>query len=101
MHYRVLCLNESSTEDDMKKEYREMSLQSHPDKNNHPQASAVVCMINKAKEGLEDLLRYNDAMKEQEEDIKRQEEAWREDKNLGNYKKKQKNERNKLKWTLV
>ena len=78
-----------------------MSLQSHPDKNNHPQASAVMRMINKAKEGLEDLLRYNDAMKEQEEYIKHQEEAWREDNFLGNYKNKQKNERNKLKWALV
>ena len=36
-------------------------------------------MINKAKEGLEDLLHYNDAMEEQEEDIQRQEEAWKED----------------------
>ena len=85
----------------MKKSYPKLALWSHPDKNKHPQASAMMRMINEAKEGLEDLLRYNDAMKEQEEDIKRQEEAWREDKNLGNYKKKQKNERNKLKWTLV
>ena len=34
-------------------------------------------MINEAKEGLEDLLRYNDAMREREEDLQRQEEAWR------------------------
>ena len=39
-----------------------------------------MCMINEAKEGLEDLLCYNDAMREQEEDIQRQEESWREDK---------------------
>ena len=39
-------------------------------------------MINKVKEGLEDLLRYNDAMSEQEEDLQRQEEAWREYKRI-------------------
>ena len=35
-------------------------------------------MINEPKKGLEDLLRYNNAMREQEEYIQRQEEAWRE-----------------------
>ena len=40
-----------------------MALLSHPDKNKHPQAYTVMRMINEAKEGLEDLLRYNDAMK--------------------------------------
>ena len=38
-----------------------------------------MCMINEAKEGLEDLLCYNDAMREQEEDIQRQEESCIED----------------------
>ena len=33
-------------------------------------------MINEAKEGLEDLLCYNYAMMEQEEDLQRQEESW-------------------------
>ena len=64
----------------MKKSYRKLVLRSHPDKNKHPQASTVMRMINEAKEGQEDLLRYNDAMREQEEDIQRQEEAWRRDK---------------------
>ena len=32
-------------------------------------------MINEAKEVLKDLLRYNDAMKEQGEDTKRHQEA--------------------------
>ena len=35
--------------------------------------------IKDAKEGLEDLLRYNDAMREQGEDIQIQEEGCRED----------------------
>ena len=65
MHYHVLGLNESSTENDMKKSYRELALQSHPDKNKHPQAAAAMCRINEAKEGLEDLLSYNDEMREQ------------------------------------
>ena len=56
----------SSTEDDMKKAYRKLTLQSQPDKNKYPQASAMMCMINKPKEVLEDSLRYNDTMREQE-----------------------------------
>ena len=49
-----------------------MALLSHPDKNKHPQDSAVLRMINEDKKVLEDLLRYNDAMMEQEENIQRQ-----------------------------
>ena len=41
-----------------------------------------MCTINNDKEGLEDFLRYNDAMREQEEDIQSQEEAWREGKGI-------------------
>ena len=72
MHYHVFGLNESSTEDDFKKAYLELSLQYYPDKNNHPQASSVMRMINEVKEGPEDLFRYNDEMREQEEDLQRQ-----------------------------
>ena len=64
MHYHVLGLNESSVEDDTKKPIInwlfDLTL-----KNNHPQDSAVMPMINEAKEGLEDLLRYNDVMRQQ------------------------------------
>ena len=55
----VLGLNESSTEEDTKKAYRSMSLQFHPDKNIHEDASKVMWMINEAKEGLEDTLHNN------------------------------------------
>ena len=47
----------------MKEAYRKMSLQYHPEKNNHPQASDVMRMIKKTKEVLEYLLRYNHAMR--------------------------------------
>ena len=43
----------------MKKAYCKLDLWSHPGKNKHPQASAVMRTINEAKEGFEDLLRYN------------------------------------------
>ena len=85
----------------MNKSYLKLALLSHPDKINHPQASAVMHMISEIMEGLEDLLRYNDAMREQEEYIQRQEEPWREDKLIRKSQKDQNNKRNKLKWMLV
>ena len=80
LHYHVPCLNESSTEDDLKEAYFKLSLLSHPDKNKHPQASAAFLMINKAKQVLEDVLHHNYAMRrtqEREGYIQRQEEDWR------------------------
>ena len=68
-NYHALGLNESSTEHDMKKAYRKLVIRSHPEKKNHPRASAVMGMINHGKEGLEDLFSYNDAMRKQEEDL--------------------------------
>ena len=56
----------------MKKYYRKLALKSPPDKNKHPQASDVMGVIYEGKEGVEDLLCYNDAMMEQEEDLQRQ-----------------------------
>ena len=70
-----------------------MALQSHPDKNKHTRASDVMRMINEDKGGLEDLLRYNDAMRKQEEDLQRQEEACREGKRI----KKEQEESEELK----
>ena len=49
MNLFVLGLNESSTEEDMKKAYRSMSLQFHPDKNIHEDASKMMGMINETK----------------------------------------------------
>ena len=61
-------------------------------------------MIKEANQGLEDVLRHYDPMmrtQEGEEYIQRQEEAWRENEQLGSHKKNQNNERNNLKWTLI
>ena len=61
-------------------------------------------MIPEAKQGLEEVLHNNDTMRrnqEKEEDIKRQEQAWREKEQLGKHKKNKKNKRNKFKWTLI
>ena len=43
-----------------------MSVRFHPDKNIHEDASKFMRMINEAKEGLEDTLRNNDAIREEE-----------------------------------
>ena len=50
MHYHVLGLNDSSTEDDMEKAYSSLALQFNPDKKQHSQVSDVMKMINEDKE---------------------------------------------------
>ena len=65
LHYHVLGLNESSKDDDMKKPivtwFIDFTL-----KNHHSQASDEMLTINEANEELEDTLRHNDAIREQE-----------------------------------
>ena len=63
-HCIVLVLNESSTEDDMKRAYRSLALRFHYNKNQHSQVSDVMKTINEAKEELENSLRHNDAIRE-------------------------------------
>ena len=65
MHYHVIRLNESSTEDDMEKSYRYLDLQFHTDKNKHSQVSEVMIMVKKTKEYLEITLRHNDEIREE------------------------------------
>ena len=48
-HYHVLGLNDSSTEDNMKKAYRKMAPPSQPDKNKHSKHSDAMRMINEDK----------------------------------------------------
>ena len=50
----------------MKKSYSSMALQFHPAKNQHSRVSDVIKMINKAKEELENTLRHNDTIREEE-----------------------------------
>ena len=50
----------------MKQAYCSMSLWFHQDKNIHEDASKVMRRINESKEGLEDTLRNNDAIREEE-----------------------------------
>ena len=66
MHYHVIGLNESSTEDDIKQSYRSLALQFHSDKNHNSQVTEVMKMINEAKEELESTLRHNDEIREYE-----------------------------------
>ena len=66
MHYHVLGLDESSTEDYAEKAYCNLDRKFYPDKNKHSQASDVMIVINKPKEEFEDTFCYNDAMREQE-----------------------------------
>ena len=50
----------------MKKSYRSMAFQFHPDKNHHSKVPEVTKMKNKAKEELESTLRHNDEISEEE-----------------------------------
>ena len=50
----------------MKKVYRSLALQFHPEKNQHSQVTEVMKIINDAKEELESTLHHNDEIKEEE-----------------------------------
>ena len=52
LNYHYIGLNEFSTEDDMKKAYRNLARLFHPDKKGHSQDFDVMFMINEAREGL-------------------------------------------------
>ena len=50
----------------MKKSYRSLAFRFHPDKNQHSQVSDAMKMIKEAKEELENILRHNDEIREEE-----------------------------------
>lgn len=52
--YDVLGVSQDSTEQDIKKSYRKLSLQYHPDRNSDPQATEKYKQINEAYETLSD-----------------------------------------------
>ena len=53
-HYEILGVNDTSSDDEIKKAYRKLSLQFHPDRNKDPAASGKFQKINDANEILSD-----------------------------------------------
>ena len=66
LNLHVLGLNHSSTFVEMIKGYRSMARRFHPDNNYGFDTTEMMTMINMAKEGLQDQLRKNDAVTEEE-----------------------------------
>ena len=69
MNLHVLGLNNYSTYAEMMKGYRSMARRFHPDNNYGFDTTETMTMINTAKEGLQDQLRKNDAVREEERDL--------------------------------
>ena len=69
LNLHVLGLNNYSTFEEMIKGYRSMALRFHPDNNYGFDTTEMTTMINTAKEGLQDQLRKNDAVREEERDL--------------------------------
>ena len=65
----VLGLNYYSTFVEMIKGYRYMARRFHPDNNYGFDTTEMMTMINTAKEGLQDKLRKDDAVREEERDL--------------------------------
>jgi DnaJ-class molecular chaperone len=53
-HYEILELSNNASVDEIKKSYRRLSLQNHPDRNPSPEASEKIRLINTAYECLKD-----------------------------------------------
>jgi DnaJ-class molecular chaperone len=53
-HYEILGVSNDATESDIKKAYRKLSLQYHPDRNPDPEATEKYKLINEANEILSD-----------------------------------------------
>ena len=68
LNLHVLGLNYSSTFVEMIKGYRSMAIRFHPDNNYGFDTTEMMTTINTAKEGLQDQLRKNDALREEERD---------------------------------
>ena len=64
----VIGLNYSSTFAEMIKDYRSMAFIFHPDNNYGFGTTEMMTMINTARYGLQDQLRKNDALREEERD---------------------------------
>ena len=66
LNLHVLGLKYSSTFVEMIKGYRSMAHGFHPDNNYGFDTTEMMTMINTAKEGLQDQLRKNDAVREED-----------------------------------
>ena len=66
LNLHVLGLNYSSTFVEIIKGYRSMACRFHPDNNYGFDTTEMMTMINTAKEVLQDQLRKNDAVREEE-----------------------------------
>ena len=66
MDLHVLDLNNYSTYAEMMKGYRSMARRFHPDNNYGFDTTDMMTMINTARYGLQDQLRENDALREEE-----------------------------------
>lgn len=53
-YYEILGLNENTSEEEIKKAYRKLSLQYHPDRNSSTEANGMFQKINEANEVLSD-----------------------------------------------
>jgi len=53
-YYKILEIDQKSTDTEIKKAYRKISLKVHPDKNSHPKAADCFKIVNKAFEVLGD-----------------------------------------------
>ena len=69
LNLHVLGLNYSSTFVEIIKCYRSMACRFHPDNNYGFHTTEIMTMINTAKEGLQDQLLKNDAVREAERDL--------------------------------
>ena len=69
LNLHVLGLNYTSTFVEMITGYRSIARIFHPDNNYGFDTSEMMTMINMAKEGLQDQLRKNDAVREEERDL--------------------------------
>ena len=66
MNLHVIGLNNYSTYAEMMKGYRSMARRFHPDNNYGYHTTEMMTMINTARYGLQDQLRENDALREEE-----------------------------------
>ena len=69
MNIHVLGLNYSPTYVEMIEGYRSMARRFHPDNNYGFDTIDMMTIINTTKEGLQDQLRKNDAVREEERDL--------------------------------